>query len=317
MISTLRTRMRRVEVGLKPSLCVLTVISLLALAACSFKGSGGKPSPTPVYPPVAGTWDFTATATDGSLMALEAVLVWGTGPGDLSGTMTVNSFGGPGAITNSAMFEVSIVGASLASATGIAIDYLGNACGSDNGNRNLTGGIDLSGKVTLAYDVGGSSTITINGTFSSSATPPFSGSFTVSAPGCKSNGQTGRITGVIASSLTGTFSGTSASDPTDTIAITLTDTSSGTDFNSFSGSGSSKTGNFTLSGGLLGNFIEGSMSGPGSPSSNNLFFGYFDPRLGSKGSLLLTDFQSGTATSCPNGVPIENGSCLIAILAMQ
>jgi hypothetical protein len=46
-------------------------------------------------------------------------------------------------------------------------------------------------------------------------------------------------------------------------------------------------------------------------------FGYFDPQLGAKGSILLTNFQGGSAASCPNGVPIDNGSCLIAILALQ
>ena len=318
MISTLRARTGRVEVRLKRSIWVLAFVSLLALAACSFKGSGGKLSPPPVYPPIPGTWDFTATASDGNLMGLEAVLVYGIGPGDLSGTMTVNSFGGPGATINSAVFEVSIVGSSLSSATGIAIDYLGNACGSDSGNRNLTGSIDLSGKVTLAYDVGGSSTINIKGTFNSTATPPFSGTFTVSAPGCASDGQTGSITGVTASSITGTYSGTSASDNTDTITMSLTEASGSVpNFDVFNGNGSSKTGTFTLAGGLLGNFIEGSMSGPGSLTSNNLFFGYFDPHLGSKGSLLLISFQGGNATSCPNGLPIDNGSCLLAILALQ
>jgi len=46
-------------------------------------------------------------------------------------------------------------------------------------------------------------------------------------------------------------------------------------------------------------------------------FGYFDPQLGAKGAILLTSFQGANATSCPNGVPIDNSSCLIAILAMQ
>ena len=45
--------------------------------------------------------------------------------------------------------------------------------------------------------------------------------------------------------------------------------------------------------------------------------GYFDPQLGSKGSILLTSFLGGSATTCPNGVPIYDGSCLLGILDLQ
>jgi hypothetical protein len=305
------------SLALKLSARLLVLALLLALVACGFaKGGGGKLSPPPLFPNMGGAWDFTAVDGNGNLIGLEALLFEGT-LGDLSGNITVNSFGGPGATTNSAMFEVDILGSSLSAASGIAIDYLGNACGSDDGNRTLSGGIDLSSHVALTYNIGGSSNVTINGTFNAPATPPFSGTFTVSAPSCTSNGQAGTITGVLASSLTGSYSGTSASDSTDAITMTLTDTP--TVFGgSISGSGTdSKNGSFTVGGGTDGNFFGGNFVGPGSPNGNGLIFGYFDPQLGAKGSILLTSFQGGGAASCPNGVPIDNGSCLLAILAMQ
>jgi hypothetical protein len=305
--------------GSKLSAC-LTILALgaLGMAACTIKGKGGKPSPPPVLPVMTGAWDFTAEGGNGNPVALEAVLFENT-PGGFSGTITVNATG-PGGITNSPMFEVDVLGSSLSTATDIAIDYLGNTCGSDNGNRTLTGSINASSQVTFTYDIGGTATITVNGTFNASATPPFSGTFTVSSPGCKADGQTGTITGVLASSLTGTYSGTSASDGTDTITLTLTEaTGVAAGINSISGNGTdSKNGNFTIEGTTIGNFFAATLVGPGSPvGSGNPAFAYFDPQLGAKGSILLTSFQGGGATTCPNGVPIDNGSCLIAILAMQ
>src|SRR4029077_10077956 len=188
---------------------------------------------------------------------------------------------------------------------------------SDNGNRTLAGNIDASSHVAFTYDIGGSSTVTISGTLSTSAPPPFSGTFTIAAPGCTSDGQTGTITGVVATSLTGSYSGTSVSDSADTITMTLTDTPTVFGGN-VSGNGTdSKNGGFTVSGGAIGNFFEGSLVVSGSPDNNGTVFGYFDPQLGTKGSLLLTSFQGGGATSCPNGVPIDNGSCLLAVLTMQ
>jgi hypothetical protein len=305
--------------GSKLSACLLILaVGVLGMTACMIKGKGGKLTPPPVLPDMSGAWDFTAQGGNGNPVALEAVILENT-PGDFSGTITVNATG-PGGITNSPMFEVDVFGSSLSTAADIAIDYLGNTCGPDNGNRTLNGSINASSQVTFTYDIGGSSTVTVNGTFNASATPPFSGSFTVSAPGCKSDGQTGTITGILASSLTGTYSGTSASDATDTITLTLTETAGvPAGFNNISGTGTdSKNGNFTVEGSTIGNFVAGGLAGPGSPVGNgNPAFAYFDPQLGSKGSILLTSFQGGSATTCPNGVPIDNGSCLIAIMAMQ
>jgi hypothetical protein len=79
----------------------------------------------------------------------------------------------------------------------------------------------------------------------------------------------------------------------------------------------SKNGNFTITGNAVGNALSATLTFPSSPGSNGPVFGYYDPQLSSKGSILLTSFQGGSATTCPGGTPIDNGSCLIAILAKQ
>ena len=304
--------MKRLELKLLVRLLIFAQV--LALTACVGKGAGGKLTPPPVLPAMGGSWDFTASGGSGNLEEVDANLLQDS-LGNLSAMSTVSA-SGPAAD----LVEVDIFGSSLSTATDMAIDYLGNTCGTDNGNRSLTGTINASGQVTLTYDVGGSVTVTVNGAFSASATPPFSGTFTISAPGCKSDGQAGTITGVLASSLTGTYSGTSASDNTETITMTLTETTgNGGLSDAVTGSGTdSKNGNFTFDANVVSNVFGGSFGGPGSPGGGgNPVFGYFDPQLGAKGSILLTSFQGGGATSCPNGVPIDNGSCLLAILAMQ
>jgi len=124
--------------GPKLSAC-LTILALgaLGMTACLIKGKGGKLTPPPVLPVMTGAWDFTAQGGNGNPVALEAVLFENT-PGDFFGTITVNATG-PGGIINSPMYEVDVLGSSLSTATDIAIDYLGNTCGSDNGNRTLNG----------------------------------------------------------------------------------------------------------------------------------------------------------------------------------
>ena len=306
------------SLALKLSAGLLVLALLLALVACGFiKGSGGKLTPPPLLPDMGGSWDFTVPGGNGNPVEIEAILVQATG-GTLSAN-TIVSPTGPGQSTNGIVFEVDILGSSLSTATDMSTDYLGNTCGPDNGNRSLIGMIDASGHVTLTYDAGGSFNVAINGTFSASATPPFSGSFTVSAPGCKSNGQTGTITGVLASSLTGTYSGTSASDNTETITMALTETNNNNGFTgSITGNGTdNKNGNFTFDANVVGNILGGASLGPGPGGNGTTVYGYFDPQLGAKGSILFTSFQGGSATSCPNGVPIDNGSCLLAILALQ
>jgi hypothetical protein len=290
---------------LKLSFVVIAFSLSLGMVACGGGTSTTTTTPPPKLGSMAGTWDLTATGGNGNPIAVEAVLAQ-DGSGNISGSGTVTATGPSGN-----MFEADIFGASLSSAADVAIDYLGNTCGTDSGNRGLSGTIDASNKVTLTYSVGGSLTVVITGTLNSSATPPFSGSLTISAPGCKSDGQTGSVTGVLAGSLSGTYSGASAADNTETITLTLTDTSG-----TLSGNGSdTKTGNFTISGATVGNAFSATLVPP--PSDGGSVFGYFDPQLGAKGSILLTSFQGGTATSCSSGVPIDNGSCLIAILAKQ
>lgn len=135
---------------------------IVAMAACMVKGSGGKLSPPPVLPQMAGSWDFTVIGGNGNPVEVDANLTENTF-GNLSATSTVSA-SGPG----TDLVEVDIFGSSLSTATDMAIDYLGNTCSSDNGNRSLTGTINASSHVALTYDVGGSFTVTIDGTF----TPP-------------------------------------------------------------------------------------------------------------------------------------------------
>ena len=169
------------SLGLKLSVRVLVLALWLGLAACGFiKGSGGKLSPPPFLPDMSGSWDFTATGSNSNMIGLEAVLPQAT-HGTLTATTSLSGGGGTGGL-----FEMDISGSSLSTATDISIDYLRNTCSNDDGSRILTGTINASSHVTLTYSAGGSSTVTINGTFNPSTTPPFFGSFTVSAPGCKS-----------------------------------------------------------------------------------------------------------------------------------
>lgn len=284
---------------LHPTLAV--TILLLELVAC-IGGHSNVPPPGSM----AGAWDFTATGGSGNHpIAVEAILTQDNS-GNFSGAGTVTANGPAGNF-----FEADIFGSSLSTATDMAVDFLGDTCsGSDSGNRSLSGTINSSNQVTLTVSSGGSLTVTVNGTLDASATPPFSGSGTISAPGCKSDGQTFTLTGSLASSLTASYSGTSASDNTDTISVTLTDTNA-----TLSGNGTdTKNGNFTVTGTAVGNAFSATLVFSGGNSST---FGYFDPQLGSKGSILLVSFEGGSATTCSNGVPIDNGSCLIAILAKQ
>lgn len=291
-----------------------SVVSLvLAVFSFGMAGCGGGTSsvsknsgPPPKLGSMAGAWDFTASGGGGgNPVAVEAILTQDAS-GNISGSGTATANGPSGGI-----FEADVFGASLSAADDMAVDYLGDTCSTDNGNRSITGTIDSSNKVTLAFSTGGGFTVNITGTLNASANPPFSGTFTVAAPGCKSNGQAGNITGALASSLTGSYSGTSAADNTEAITLTITDTSG-----SLSANGTdSKTGNFTATGTAVGNAFSTTITP--TPGIGGSIYGYYDPQLGAKGSILLVSFQGGNAASCPNGVPIDNGSCLIAILAMQ
>jgi hypothetical protein len=112
---------------------------------------------------------------------------------------------------------------------------------------------------------------------------------------------------------TGNYAGTNAGDNTDNIvtAITIANgslTGDGTD---------SKLGNFTLTGNAVGNAFSATLTYSSSPGNSGPVFGYFDMKLGARGSILLVSPLGANATSCPNGEPCFNTSCLIAILATQ
>lgn len=283
---------------------LLVVTLLLLVVACG--SSNTNPPPPPKLGSMAGSWDFTINGGSGSHpIAIEAILAQ-----DNSGNISVNAMATANGPSGS-FFEADIFGSSLTTATDLSVDYLGDTCGADDGTRSLTGTINSSNQVSISSGNGGSFSTTITGTLSPSANPPFSGSGTINAPGCKSNGQAFTLTGVLASSLTGTYSGTSAANSSEAITVTLTDTNG-----TLSGNGTdSVSGNFTATGTTVGNGFSATLTPP--PSGGGSIFGYFDPQLGAKGSILLTSFQGGNASSCPSGVPIDNGSCLIAILALQ
>lgn len=285
----------------------VAVALLLEMMACGGGSSNTNITPPPTPGSMAGAWDFTATGGLGQPVAVEAILTEDS-KGNLSASGTVTATGPAGSVSG-----IDVFGSSLASASDIAVDYLGNTCANDDGNRKITGTIDSSNAVNLTFDVGGSFTIAITGTLAASANPPFSGTFSVAAPGCKANGQSGNVTAVMAGSLAGTYSGTNAADNAETISATVTDTNgtlsaNGTD---------SVLGAFTLSGTTVANAFSATLTFPTNPGASGPVFGYFDPKLGAKGSVLLTSFQGGNAVSCPSGVPIDNGSCLIGVLALQ
>ncbi len=290
--------------AIKPSLFSVAVAALyFGLVAC---GGGGTHSvPPPQLGSMAGSWQFSFSNGSGNVIAVEAVLSQDSS-GNLSATGSATPSGPAGSV-----FEADLFGTSFSNITDLSVDYLGDTCNgnADTGVRKITGTINSSNHVTLAYDLGGSMTATITGTLTPSANPPFSG--TGSTTGTCGGGGSAPVVGVLASSLTGSYSGTSAADNTETITLTLTDTNG-----TLSGTGSdSKTGNFNATGTAVGNAFSATITP--TPGIGGSIFGYFDPQLGTKGSILLTSFQGGNATTCPNGVPIDNGSCLIGILAMQ
>ncbi|HKV93318.1 MAG TPA: hypothetical protein VJW20_12290 [Candidatus Angelobacter sp.] len=255
---------------------------------------------------MAGSWDFTTiTGSTPHPVAVEAILTQDSN-GNISGTGVVTAAGPAGNV-----FQADLIGSSLSNVFDMAVDFLGDTCSPDNGIRSLTGTINSSNQVTLNFDVGGSFTVTINGTLNSSSPPSFSGTETVSGPACASNGQTTSFTGVRASSLAGSYSGISASDSTEIITLNLTADSKG----NIAGSGADSTnGSFTISGSAVANAFSATLM---FPSSNVPVFGYYDPQLGLKGSILLTRFEGAGVSTCSDGLPSRNGSCLIGILARQ
>lgn len=285
------------------SVGLLTLAAFGAMAACGGGGGGGGNSSINGY--VAGSWDFTVTNAKGRVPYVIEANLTQDNHGNISGTGSVTANGPEGNV-----FTMFIFGGSLSTPQAVAPDYLGFTCnGTDSGDRSITGTINASNQVTLNQNVGGTQVTTMTGTLTSLSPPAFSG--TLSSSGACGGGS-GTVTGVLARSFTGTYSGTSAADNTEAITATLTDTSG-----SVSGSGTDSTlGNFTLTGNAVGNAFSATLTYASSPGNNGPVFGYYDPQLGTSGSILLINFRGASATSCPAGIGPYGGACQIATLAL-
>ena len=293
--------------GYRVSACSLVLALSLELVACG--SYGGGPSYTSINGYMTGPWDFIVTNAKGGVpFVIEANLTQDH-HGNISATGSVTANGPAGDVS-----DVFIFGSSLSTVDGIAVDYLGYTCNdSDSGDRSITGTVNSSNQVTLNQNDGGTAVLTITGTLDNSATPAFTGTLTSSGT-CGGNG-TATVTGqyLSSTSLTGNYAGTNATDNTENIATAITNTNG-----ALTGDGSdSKLGNFTLTGNAVGNAFSATLTYSSSPGSSGPVFGYYDMKLGARGSILLVSPLGANATSCPNGEPLYNTSCLIAILAMQ
>jgi hypothetical protein len=292
--------------GFRLSVCGLVLAVSLGLVACGGYGGGSYSS---INGYMTGPWDFTVTNAKGVVpFVIEANLLQDH-HGNISAKGSVTANGPAGDVS-----DVFIFGSSLSTVNGIAVDYLGFTCnGTDSGDRSITGGVNSSNQVTLNENVGGTAVATITGTLDNSATPPFTGILTSSGT-CGGDG-TATVTGQYLTSipLTGHYAGTSAADNTENIVMAITNTNG-----SLTGDGSdSKLGNFTLTGNAVGNAFSATLTYSSSPGNSGPVFGYYDMKLSARGSILLVRPLGANATSCPNGEPRYNTSCLIAILAGQ
>lgn len=296
----------------KLTFVLATCLLLAGMAGCG-AGTSNSNSNKQVTPgSMAGSWDFTLSsaqfANGSELVALEAILAQDNS-GNLSATGPATATGPSGNV-----FMGFLSGTSDANVTDLGIDFLGAACGgNDDGTRKLTGTINSSNQVSIAFSRGGPQTFTITGTLNASATPPFSGTFKITAPGCGSDGDTGTISGVLASAVTGNYAGTPFNSSNENIAFNL---NAGAN-NSFAGNGTdSVNGPFTLSGTSVGNGV--TVTSTDSGGKVTTLVGYYDPQLGAKGSV-LANFVVPNASSCPNGAPIPKGGagCLDGIFAKQ
>src|SRR5713226_5394091 len=297
--------------GFRLSVCWLVLAVSLGLAACGGYGGGSYSS---INGYMTGPWDFTVTNAKGSVpFVIEANLLQDH-HGNISAKGSVTANGPAGDVSDVFIFSTS---SSLSTVNGIAVDYLGFTCnGTDSGDRSITGGVNSSNQVTLNQNVGGTAVATITGTLDNFApypTPAFTGTLTSSGI-CGGNGSA-TVTGQYLTSipLTGHYAGTSAADNTENIVMAITNTNG-----SLIGDGShSKLGNFTLTGNAVGNAFSATLTYSSSPGNSGPVFGYYDMKLSARGSILLVRPLGANATSCPNGEPRYNTSCLIAILAGQ
>jgi hypothetical protein len=294
--------------GFRLSVCWLVLAVSLGLVACGGYGGGSYSS---INGYMAGSWDFTVTNAKGHVPVVIEANLTQDHHGNISGTGSVTANGPAGNVS-----DVFIFGGSLSTVFGIAVDYLGFTCnGTDSGDRSITGTINSSNQVTLNQNVGGTGVATITGTMNNFAmppTPPFSGTLTMSGTcgGTGSASVTGQFAVIIPP---GNYAGTSAADNTENIVTAITNTNG-----SLTGDGSdSKLGNFTLTGSAVGNAFSATLTYSSSPGNSGPVFGYYDMSLGARGSILLVSPLGANATSCPNGEPRYNTSCLMAILAVQ
>jgi hypothetical protein len=289
--------------GFRLSVCWLVLAVSLGLVAC---GGYGGASYSSINGYMTGPWDFTVTNAKGRVpFVIEANLTQDH-HGNISATGSVTANGPAGNVS-----DVFIFGSSLSFVDGIAADYLGFTCtGTDSGDRSISGTVNSSNQVTLNQNVGGTAVATITGTLDNSATPPFTGTLTSSGI-CGGTG-TATVTGQYPYiPPTGNYASTAGS--TENIVTAITNTNG-----SLTGNGSdSKLGNFTLTGNAVGNAFSATLTYSSSPGNSGPVFGYYDMKLGARGSILLVSVLGANATSCPNGEPGYNTSCLIAILAMQ
>jgi hypothetical protein len=281
----------------------LALLASLEMVACG--GGGGGGSYSSINGNVAGSWEFIVTNAKGRVPYVIEANLSQDHHGNISSTGSVTANGPAGDV-----FTMFIFGGSLSNAKAVAPDYLGFTCnGTDSGDRSMTGTINASNQMTLSWNVGGTEVTTMTGTLTSLAPPVFSG--TLSSSGTCGGGS-GTVTGGLARPIPGTYSGTSAADNTETITATLTYTSA-----SVAGSGTdSKLGNFTLTGSAVGNAFSATLAYASSPGNNSPVFGYYDPQLGTNGSILLINFLGASATSCSTGIGPYNGSCQLATLAL-
>ena len=288
--------------GRKASLRLLLLALSLGLNACGY-GKGYSYSSLSGY--MTGEWDFIVTNSKGKVPFVIETLLNQDHHGIISATGSVNANGPSGNV-----ITVFISGGSLSATNAVFLDYLGFTCnGTDTGDRSITGSINPSNQVTLTANVGGSGTFTITGTMDNSASPQFTGTYSYSA---SCGGGSGTVVGKLAVVVpSGTYTGTSTADSTENISLAATATNG-----SISGNGTdSKLGSFTLTGNTVGLAFSGTLTYASSPANNGPVFGYYDPQLGTAGSILLVSFGGVNSATCPNGEPNFQGTCEIATLA--
>jgi hypothetical protein len=283
---------------------LLLVAVSLGLAACK-NYSGYSYSSLTGY--MTGSWEFTVTNAKGGVPFVIEANLNQDHHGNISATGSVTANGPVGNVS-----DIFIFGNTLSFVNGIAVDYLDYTCtGTDSGDRSITGLLNPSNQVTLNQNDGGTAVVTITGTLDNSANPPFTGALTSSGT-CGGN-PTLTVIGQYSILSTGNYAGTSAADNTNNIVMAITNMSG-----SLTGDGTdSKLGNFTLTGNAVGNAFSATLTYSSSPGNDGPVFGYYDMKLGARGSILLVNPLGANAAFCPNGEPRYNTSCLIAILAMQ